>query len=166
MFLSMVFLSACSLLTDKMQGEPATPPDLNGVWAVSLKYNDGSCPDVSGGSQSAMWTVNQGSDGMYLVSVQGTEATTLWGKADGGAVRLTGLTGGYDGLMTDWRLTGAGASVSGRMIETMSGKVMRPAAAEEKGTRISLWGGGSSGDSEKSVKCAVVWTVEAKKQGT
>jgi hypothetical protein len=50
-------------------GGSGPAPDLTGVWAVTMRYSDGSCPDVTGGSQAAMWTVNRDADGAYTIAV-------------------------------------------------------------------------------------------------
>ncbi len=139
---------------------------MNGVWAVTMKYADGSCPDVSGGTQSAMWTVNQDAQGGYTASVQGNDKMgTLWGSAAGSEVSLIGLTDGYTAMSTQWKLSGSGSSVKGRAFETRSTKVTRPASAAPKSSG-GLFGRLESGDSEKSTYCTVEWTVEATKQGT
>lgn len=161
-----VLLTGCSALTGALHSN-ATAPDLNGVWAVTMKYSEGSCPDVTGGSQSSMWTVNQDAQGAYLVNVQGGDKmTTLWGKVDGKDVTLTGLVDDYPSAMTAWRLSGGGSSVSGRAIQTKTAKITRPKAAEPQGSRvISLFGNTGNGDTEKTAMCSVIWTVEATKQG-
>ncbi len=163
MVLSLMLLAGCSTLS----GGSGAAPDMTGVWAVTMKYNDGSCADVTGGSQSAMWTVNQGADGSYLVNVQGGDKmAVLWGKATASDVSLTGLTDGYPSTMTQWRLSGSSSSVSGRALQTREGKVTRPKAAEPPPTSRLAMALSSPGDEEKSTMCTVIWSVNATKQGT
>lgn len=140
-------------------------PDLNGVWTVTMKYADGSCTEGAGGTQSAMWTVNQDAQGGYTVSVQGNDRLeTLWGNASGSDVVLTGLADGYPAMSTQWKLSGSGASVKGRAFETRATKITRPASAAPKGGG-GLFGRSDSGDSEKHTYCTIEWSVEATRQG-
>lgn len=135
-------------------GRATAAPDLTGVWAVTSRYSDGSCPDVTGGSQAAMWTVNRDAEGAYTIAVQG-DATmpTLTGKDEGGDVVLVGLSDGYSTYSTQWRMKGTESLVTGRALQT---RVAKDAYTVK----------GRFGDSKKDVGCTVIWTVEAKKQGT
>ncbi len=129
------------------------PPDLTGVWAVTMRYQDGSCPDLTAGSQASMWTVNRGGDGAYAITVQGDDKMpTLTGKEDGAAVVLVGLADSYPATSTQWRMTGSGSELTGRALQTRSSP-----KAYTVHTRF--------GDSEKDAMCAVVWSVTATKQG-
>jgi hypothetical protein len=131
-----------------------------------MKFDHGSCPDVIGGSQAAMWTVNQDAQGGYTVSVQGDDKMpVLWGGATGSDVTLTGLTDEYPSQMTQWKLSGSNSSVTGRAVQARSTKVTRPASAAPKSSGRSLFGGSAASDSERSALCSVEWTVEATKQG-
>lgn len=146
--------------------EVGPAPDMNGVWAVTMKYTDGSCPDLTGGTQSTMWTVNQDAQGAYTVAVQGSDQVgTLWGSASGSDVALMGLSDGYPAMLTHWKLSGAGPTVRGRAFESRSTKVKRPASAAPKSSG-GLFGRSESGDTEKSAYCTVEWAVEATKQGS
>ena len=119
-----------------------------------MRYSDGSCPDVTGGSQAAMWTVNRDADGAYSIAVQGDEKTpSLFGTPDGAAVVLVGLSESYPTFSTQWRIEGTTTAVTGRAIQTRAAK-----DAYKVKSRF--------GESTKDAVCSVVWTVEAKKQGT
>ena len=129
-------------------------PDLTGVWAVTMRYSDGSCPDVTGGSQAAMWTVNRDAGGAYTIAVQGDKMIpTLAGEADGGSVVLVGLSDGYPSYSTQWRIQGTSTELSGRALQSRVAKDAYKVKSQ-------------FGESTKNVICSVVWTVEAKKQGT
>lgn len=148
-FLCLSALLGCA----RSEGAATPPPDLTGVWAVTMRYEDGSCPDVQGGSQASMWTVNRDGDGTYAVTVQGDEKVpTLTGREDGSDVTLVGLTEGYPSVSTQWRLRGAASELKGRALQTR----LCPKAYKVK----SRWG-----ESEKDVMCTVIWTVDATKQG-
>jgi hypothetical protein len=136
-------------------GDASGPaPDLTGVWAVTMRYSDGSCPDVTGGSQAAMWTVNRDAEGAYTISVQGDEKMpTLTGKEDAGAVVLVGLSESYPSFSTHWRIGGTATTVTGRALQTRVAKDAYKVKSK-------------FGESTKDAVCSVVWTVEAKKQGT
>ena len=144
-------VSACSKLLPQASDGP--PPQITGVWAVTMTWQDSSCPDVIGGSKAAMWTVNQDGQGAYTVGVQGDEKLpSLTGAAEGGAVVLTGVESGLESYSGQWRLTGNATTLRGRAIQTRKAKdalVVQTAYGERK----------------RDLTCAVVWTVEAKKQG-
>ncbi len=135
-------------------GAPSGPaPDITGVWAVTMRYEDGSCPDVMAGSQASMWTVNRDATGAYAIAVQGDDKMpALMGKEDGAYLVLVGLTESYPVLSTQWRVSGSGSDLKGRALQTR----LAPKAYTLKG---------KYGDSTKDVMCTVIWTVEATKQG-
>lgn len=142
-----------SLLASGCESERAAP-DFAGVWTVNMRYAEGSCPDLTGGTQAAVWTVNTDSAGQYTVAVQGDEAMPkLSGRVDGDAVVIIGLNTGLFSPTTRWRLSGGGDTVRGRAIQTRIAKD----AFEIVGKR---------GDVAKvDGMCAVIWEVEAKRQG-
>ena len=87
-------------------------------------------------------------------------------RLDGTDVTLTGLVDDYPAAMTAWRLSGSGSSVSGSAIQTKTAKITRPKAADPQGSHVvALFGNTSSGDTEKTAMCSVIWNVEATKQG-
>ncbi len=132
----------------------AAAPELTGVWAVTLTYEDGSCPDVKGGSQAAMWTVNRDDQGTYAISVQGDDKMpTLSGVEEGSFITLTGFADSYPALTTQYRLSGSGALLTGRAIQARQADdafIVR--------TR--------HGEGKKDGMCAVIWNVKVSKQGT
>lgn len=131
-----------------------TAPEITGVWTVTMRYQDGSCPDTTGGTKASMWTVNQDGQGAYDAKVQGDDDyPSLFGKADGAAVVLTGLKGSHS---TQWRLTGNSSSLTGRALQTREAK-----DAYKK--KIDGWGGPREVTSD--AYCVVIWTVDATKQG-
>jgi hypothetical protein len=147
------------------RGQVGPAPDMNGVWAVTMKYTDGSCPDVTGGTRSSMWTVNQDALGEYTVAVQGGEEVgPLWGSASGPEVVLMGLSGGFPAKLTHWKLSGTSPLVLGRAFETRDTEVQVPAGVASKGNVIRL-GRSESGIVGASAQCTVEWAVEATKQG-
>ena len=118
-----------------------------------MKYEDGSCPDVSGGTQASMWTVNRDDQGAYAVTVQGDDKLpSLTGKEDGSYVVLTGVAGSSPGLLTQWRMSGSASELKGRALQTRSS----PKAIKVKGV---------FGEIERDALCSVIWSVEAVKQG-
>lgn len=140
-------------------------PDMNGVWAVTMKFTDGSCPEVTGGTRSSMWTVNQDAQGAYTVAVQGSEEMgPLWGSASGPDVVLMGLSGRYPAMLTHWKLSGSSPVVRGRAFETRDSKVRVPAGVASK-DNVLRFGRSESGEVETSAQCTVEWAVEATKQG-
>jgi hypothetical protein len=78
---------------------------------------------------------------------------SLSGEEDAGSVVLVGLSDGYPAYTTHWRLQGTSTEVTGRALQSRVAK-----DAYKVKSRF--------GESTKNAICAVVWTVEAKKQGT
>jgi hypothetical protein len=118
-----------------------------------MRYEDGSCPDMKGGSQASMWTVNRDDQGAYEVAVQGDEKfPTLKGSEEASKIVLVGLSESYSPLMTQWRLSGNTKELTGKAIQTRSAK-----DAFKVKSRF--------GEMSRDVTCAIVWTVQATKQG-
>lgn len=149
------FVSLCVLsVLGCTGGAPSgAAPDMTGVWAVTMRYDDGSCPDMTSGSQASMWTVNRDASGAYAIAVQGDDKMpTLTGSEDGAYLVLVGLTESYPYRSTQWRISGNESDLQGRAIQTR----VAPKAYTVKGR---------FGDSTKDVVCTVIWKVEATKQG-
>jgi hypothetical protein len=130
-------------------------PEIQGVWAVTLTYEYGSCPDETGSTKAFVWTVSRNPDGVYAVQVQGGSGpANLTGKDDEGTLRLVGIQErGFVGLTTSLDLKGSASKVTGRAVETRIVTSGEP-AIEFLGAKL-----------RKDLACAVIWTVEAHRQG-
>ncbi len=134
-------------------GNSGAPSEFGGVWAVTMTYKDGSCPDVTGGTQAAMWTVNTNENGSFQINVQGnSEITSLKGNTEKSHISLVGVGKGYSSALTSYKLTGSASEITGQAIQTREGKGI---LAEKT----------VFGESKKDAWCAVIWDVKASKQG-
>jgi len=76
----------------------------------------------------------------------------LTGQDEADAMVLVGVAGTFPATTTQWRLSGSGAKLRGRAIQTR----WAPKAFK---------GHGLLGETDRSAMCAVIWTVEASRQG-
>jgi hypothetical protein len=51
--LQQVAAPAATTTAGRTAAPAGAPPELSGVWAVSMQYKDGSCPGVTSGSRAA-----------------------------------------------------------------------------------------------------------------
>jgi hypothetical protein len=121
-------------------------PDLTGVWVVTHRFEDGSCPEITGGTRAMMWTVSRDSAGAYAVKVQGVDdLADLVGTSTAEGADLVGFGPRASSHTTHCRIAGSSSAVTGRAIESRTSE----AFASEPG---------------RPRACAVLWTVEATRQ--